>query len=95
MPKSVLLAVSCRNQRICYVRRSDFGKQTEVPAGILAGQGTSSRSRALYRFDIASVIPADAVITSAQLQVSVVRTPSAAASSTFAIHRVLKRTLPR
>ena len=68
----------------------NFGAQTEIPAGTLGSLGDGARSRALFKFDIASKIPANAVITSAQLQVTVVRSPSGRNSSTFAMHRVLR-----
>lgn len=56
-----------------------------LAAGTLA---SGQRSRALLRFDL-SGLPANAVILSASLSVSVVRHPGAAADSRFEIRRML------
>ena len=67
----------------------NFGAQTDLPAGTLAVQGDRARSRALFRFDFSS-LPNISSVISAQLNVTVTRSPPAAANSTFALHRVLK-----
>lgn len=68
----------------------NFGAQTELVAGSLGSFGDTARSRILLRFDVANALPAGAVLESADLRVTVVRTPPGASSSTFALHRVLR-----
>ena len=68
----------------------NFGGESELVAGTLGPFGDQARSRLLWRFDIATALPANAIIESAQLQFTVVRTPTGAQSSTFALHRVLQ-----
>lgn len=67
----------------------NFGAQTEIVAGSLGSMVGQARSRILLQFDIASQLPPGAQIQSAQLRVTVVKTPPGGASSTFALHRVL------
>lgn len=67
----------------------NFGGQRDMPAGTLGSQVNETRSRALYKFDIASAIPQEAVITAARLSIDVVRTPPGKRNSTFGLFRVL------
>ncbi|MCB1094002.1 MAG: DNRLRE domain-containing protein [Verrucomicrobiae bacterium] len=67
----------------------NFGGQRDMPSGTLGGQVGATRSRALYRFDIAEALPAGAVITAARLKIDVVQSPSGRQNSTFGLYRVL------
>jgi hypothetical protein len=67
----------------------NFGGQRDVVAGTLGSQVGATRSRALYKFDIAAVLPVGAEITSARFKIDVVRTPTGKRNSTFSLHRVL------
>jgi hypothetical protein len=46
-------------------------------------------TRGLLKFDLAGILPASATVTSARLNVTVVRTPFAPQDSIFAVHRIL------
>ena len=68
----------------------NFGAQSELVAGSLASSQNVAQSRILYQFNIDSRLDESATIQSAQVKFTVVKTPPGAASSTFAVHRVLK-----
>ncbi|MGA1238514.1 MAG: hypothetical protein ACO34E_16825, partial [Limisphaerales bacterium] len=66
----------------------NLGAQEDVPVGGLGALAANTVSRMLIRFDLSGV-PAGAVFQSARLRCEVVREPSGAVDSTFALHRVL------
>ncbi len=69
---------------------NNLGAHTDFIAGTTAGSaGQPFRNRALLKFDIGGQIPMGATITSASLTLSVVKTPSVPANSTFGLHRLL------
>src|SRR5206468_7016882 len=69
---------------------NNLGAHTDFIAGTTAGSaGQPFRNRALLKFDIGGQIPTGATITSASLTLSVVKTPSVPANSTFGLHRLL------
>lgn len=65
---------------------NNFGDGTSFTAG---GRRQGGLTRGLVRFDVAGNLPANAVVTSVSLAVSVVGVPSGGANSTFELHRVL------
>ncbi|MEZ5329351.1 MAG: DNRLRE domain-containing protein [Verrucomicrobiales bacterium] len=67
----------------------NFGGQRDMPSGTLGGQVGATRSRALYRFDIAAALPAGVVITGARLKIDVVQSPAGRQNSTFGLYRIL------
>jgi hypothetical protein len=64
---------------------NNFGTYTDMPVGATR---VGAIGRALIKFDF-SQIPQNAVINAASLQLQVVKSPFSAASSTFALHRML------
>ncbi|PYK95970.1 MAG: hypothetical protein DME19_21370 [Verrucomicrobia bacterium] len=66
---------------------NNFGANTTLVVGTTA---SGSTSRAVLRFDIAGNLPAQAIITSVQLNLVVTKANSAGVGSTFALHRLLQ-----
>jgi hypothetical protein len=68
---------------------NNLGKVSSLAAGTTA---RLKRSRALIRFNLAGVIPSNAVLTDATLTLSVVRAPASGGGvdSVFGLHRVLR-----
>lgn len=67
----------------------NFGSATSVPAGTLGNMAPGlNNARALFKFDIASAIPAGSMITAASLTMRVTRAPTGAVNSSFALHSV-------
>lgn len=69
---------------------SNFGNGATVVSGRLGSNAGQERRRVLLKFDLAGRIPANAVITSAVVQVKVTKVPSGPQNSTFALRRVLQ-----
>jgi hypothetical protein len=67
---------------------NNMGGHESLAAGGNAG-GVSFR--ALLKFDVAGSLPPGAIIQSASLQLSILKSPGAASPSTFAVHRVLRQ----
>jgi hypothetical protein len=67
---------------------TSFGDGATFISGTLGPVAGTTRTRAVVNFDLSS-LPAGATITSAQLTLTVTMVPSAAANSTFGLHRVL------
>lgn len=67
----------------------NLGRERYYPAGTRGAFVKKARSRALMRFDIAGALPACSTIISAELTLTVVRTPTGASNGPFALHRVL------
>jgi hypothetical protein len=67
---------------------TSFGDGATFICGTLGPVAGTTRTRAALRFDLSS-LPAGATITNAQLTLTVTMVPSAAANSTFGLHRVL------
>jgi hypothetical protein len=66
---------------------TNFGDGATFISGTLGPVAGTTRTRAVLKFDLSSV-PAGATITNAQLTLTVTMVPSAAANSTFGLHRV-------
>lgn len=65
---------------------NNMGESSEIVAGSTA---TGHRSRALIKFNLAGIIPPDAMLVSATLTLNAVKEPLGAVASTFEIRRVL------
>lgn len=65
---------------------NNLGGDTFFNAGTAANGGIS---RGLLRFDIAGALPADAIVTWAQLTLEVVRQPQSPVDSSFSLYRML------
>jgi hypothetical protein len=69
------------------VPNNNLGAATFTTAGVTQN---NTRTRALYQFDIAGSIPANSLITSAELLLEITRQPADGyAIGTFGLHRVL------
>ncbi len=69
----------------------NFGAQPDLPIGTLGTAANLSKSRGLFRFDLAGKIPTNAIIQSAKLVLTVTKTPTdAPANSNFGLHRMLR-----
>lgn len=73
----------------------NMGGTESVTAGTTGSQGSRTRNRGLFKFDLTGVLPAGAKITNAVVTLQVVLVPGtagggSAANSTFALHRMLK-----
>jgi len=66
---------------------NNFGGSTTMVVGTTA---SGSSSRALVRFDIVGNVPAQALITSAQLNLVVTKANAAGVASAFEVHRLLQ-----
>lgn len=66
----------------------NFGAQRDLPAGTLGPSAGLSRARILLRFDVAGTLPADAVVQSAFVRLTVTQVPLNGVSSTFGLHRL-------
>jgi len=65
---------------------NNYGGGTTTTAG---GRRQGGKTRSLYRFDVASNVPAGSTITSATLTLTVTSVPSGGVNSTFDLHRLL------
>lgn len=66
---------------------NNLGGHGSVAAG---GNASGVSFRALLKFDVAGSLPPEAIIQSASLQLTIVKSPGASVPSTFTLHRVLK-----
>lgn len=69
---------------------SNFGANTDLPAGTIGPLAGTKRSRGLLRFDVAGVLPAGAQIQFAVLSLQVTRVPDGFVDTQFRLHRMLK-----
>lgn len=67
---------------------NNLGRSSLV-AGAIAESGGGARARALIKFDVSN-LPAGAIVTNARVVIRSIRAPSGAASSTFALRRVMR-----
>lgn len=69
---------------------NNLGSSSSVAAGTTAGLGAPpKKSRALFKFDIASKVPSKAVISSVKLTLKVTKAPTPRVNSAFDLRKVL------
>jgi len=69
---------------------SNFGTNATAVSGALGDTALNVLRRALFRFDVAAVVPTNATVEAVTVQFNVVKIPSTPASSTFGLHRLLQ-----
>jgi len=68
----------------------NFGAQRNSPAGATGPSNDNAVARALFKFDLAAVLPAGSTVLSGSISLTVQRTPTSGASnSAFEFHRML------
>lgn len=69
---------------------NNLGSSDSVAAGTTAGLGAAAaKSRALFKFDVASKVPTNALISSVRLTLRVTKAPTPRVNSTFDLRKVL------